>query len=205
MVDADLTSVSAHKMYGPKGAGALIVRGRKPRLRLAAQMDGGGHEFGMRSGTLNVPAIVGFGEACAICAGNREAENGRVGGLRNRLKGNLEAGLDGIHINGSMEHRLPGNLNVSFEGVDSEALLVNLHDLALSTGSACTRRRWNPVMSSEPSAWMTRSRTPLCASAWEGLIPKRKWIMRRSESFRRCANCALSQGRVFPKIWVARA
>jgi cysteine desulfurase len=136
--DADLISVSAHKMYGPKGAGALIVRRRNPKLQLAAQMDGGGHEFGLRSGTLNVPAIVGFGEACAICAENMQAENARIGALRDRLKAKLEAALDGIHINGSMEHRLAGNLNIGFEGVDSEALLVNLHDLALSTGSACT-------------------------------------------------------------------
>jgi cysteine desulfurase len=141
---ADLMSVSAHKMYGPKGIGALIVRRRTPRLQVAAQMDGGGHEFGIRSGTLNVPGIVGFGEACAICSENMENESGRVGLLRDRLKEQLEAGLERIFINGSMEHRLPGNLNVSFAGVDSDALLMSLYDLALSTGSACTSATVEP-------------------------------------------------------------
>jgi cysteine desulfurase len=141
---ADLISVSAHKMYGPKGVGALIVRRRSPRIQLAAQMDGGGHEFGMRSGTLNVPAIVGFGEACAICAESMESESARVAALRDRLKAKLEAGLDGVFVNGSIEHRLPGNLNVSFAGVDSDALLMSLRDLALSTGSACTSAAVEP-------------------------------------------------------------
>jgi cysteine desulfurase len=141
---ADLMSVSAHKMYGPKGVGALIVRRRTPRLQLAAQMDGGGHEFGMRSGTLNVPAIVGFGEACAICSEDMESESLRIGLLRDRLKAKLEAGLDRISINGSMENRLPGNLNVGFAGVDSDALLMSLHDLALSSGSACTSATVEP-------------------------------------------------------------
>ena len=139
-VDADcidLMSVSAHKMYGPKGVGALYVRRQNPRVRLTAQMDGGGHEEGMRSGTLNVPGIVGFGEACAVAAREMGEEYGRLGGLRDRLKRRLEEGLDGVHVNGSMEHRLAGNLNVSFEGVDGDALLVALPDLAISTGSAC--------------------------------------------------------------------
>jgi len=107
-------------------------------------MDGGGDEFGIRSGTLNVPGIVGFGEACAICSENMENESGRVGLLRDRLKEQLEAGLERIFINGSMEHRLPGNLNVSFAGVDSDALLMSLYDLALSTGSACTSATVEP-------------------------------------------------------------
>jgi len=134
----DLMSLSAHKMYGPKGIGALYVRRRHPRVQLAAQMDGGGHEFGLRSGTLNVPAIVGFGEACAICARELAEEATRLCDLRDRLKRNLEAGLDRVFVNGSMEHRLPGNLNMSFEGADGEALLMSLPDVALSTGSACT-------------------------------------------------------------------
>jgi len=133
----DLMSVSAHKMYGPKGVGALYVRRRNPRVRLTAQIDGGGHEGGMRSGTLNVPGIVGFAEACAIAAREMAEEYGRVGELRDRLKRRLEEGLDGVHVNGSMEHRLAGNLNVSFERVDGDALLVALPDLAVSTGSAC--------------------------------------------------------------------
>jgi cysteine desulfurase len=130
----DLMSVSAHKMYGPKGVGALYVR---RGLRLSPQMDGGGHENGMRSGTLNVPGIVGFGEACDIAAAEMGAECVRVRALRDRLLAALRDGLDGITVHGSMEHRLAGNLNVSFEGVDGDALLVALPDLAVSTGSAC--------------------------------------------------------------------
>ena len=134
----DLLSMSAHKLYGPKGVGALYVRRRHPRVRLAAQMDGGGHEFGMRSGTLNVPGIAGFGEACAIGAREMAQEAGRIAALRDRLKALIEAALEGVTVNGSMESRLAGNLNMSFAGVDGEALLVAVPELALSTGSACT-------------------------------------------------------------------
>lgn len=131
----DLMSVSAHKMYGPKGVGALYVR---RGVRVEAQMDGGGHENGMRSGTLNVPGIVGFGEACAIASAERSVECLRVRELRDRLLAGLRAGLDGVHVHGSMEQRLSGNLSVSFEGVEGDALLVALPDLAVSTGSACS-------------------------------------------------------------------
>ncbi|HUP03541.1 MAG TPA: aminotransferase class V-fold PLP-dependent enzyme [Bryobacteraceae bacterium] len=141
---ADLISVSGHKIYGPKGVGALIVRKRSPRLQLAAQMDGGGHEFGLRSGTLNVPAIVGFGEACAICGEVMESEVLRVAALRDRLKSKLENGLENILVNGSLERRLPGNLNVSFLGADSDALLIALPDVAVSNGSACTSATVEP-------------------------------------------------------------
>lgn len=134
----DLMSISAHKMYGPKGIGALYVRRRNPRVQLEAQMEGGGHEFGMRSGTLNVPAIAGFGEACAICAREMEPESVRTAGLRDRLKARIEAGAEGVRVNGSMEHRLPGNLNLSFAHVDGDSLLMSLPDIALSTGSACS-------------------------------------------------------------------
>jgi cysteine desulfurase len=140
----DLMSVSAHKMYGPKGIGALYVRRRNPRVRLAPEMDGGGHEFGMRSGTLNVPGIVGFGEACGLCASEMEAEAGRMRGLRERLKAHLEGELAQVYVNGSMEHRLPGNLNMSFTGVSGASLLMNLPDVALSTGSACTSATVEP-------------------------------------------------------------
>ena len=140
----DLMSLSAYKMYGPKGVGALYVRRRNPRVLLPAQMDGGGHEFGMRSGTLNVPGIVGFGEACAICAREMEREADRVRALRDRLKARLESALDGTAVNGSMEHRLPGNLNMSFAGVDAEALLLSLPGVALSTGSACSSASVEP-------------------------------------------------------------
>jgi cysteine desulfurase len=140
----DLMSVSAHKMYGPKGVGALYVRRRNPRVRVAAQVDGGGHESGMRSGTLNVPAIVGFGEACDICEREMGEEAARVGALRDRLNALLQAGLDRVHVNGSMEHRLPGNLNAAFEGVNAESLLMSLPEVALSTGSACTSATVEP-------------------------------------------------------------
>jgi cysteine desulfurase len=132
----DIMSLSAHKMYGPKGVGALYVRRRT--VRLTAQMDGGGHEFGMRSGTLNVPGIVGFGEACAIAEAEMAEEGERLRTLRDRLLAALQAGIDGLRVNGGMEHRLPGNLNVSFSGIDAEALLMSLPDIALSTGSACS-------------------------------------------------------------------
>jgi cysteine desulfurase len=131
-------------MYGPKGVGALVVRRRGSKVNLAAQMDGGGHEFGMRSGTLNVPAIVGFGEACAICASVMEDECRRLRILRDRLKDRLETGLPQVFVNGSMEHRLPGNLNVSFAGIDSESLMCSLPELALSSGSACSSATMEP-------------------------------------------------------------
>jgi cysteine desulfurase len=132
----DLMSVSAHKMYGPKGVGALYVRRR--RVQLAAQMDGGGHESGYRSGTLNVPAIVGFGEACVLCAGEMAEDSERLRALRDSLLRQLQSGLEGVVVNGSLEHRLPGNLNVSFAGVNAETLLMGLPEVALSTGSACS-------------------------------------------------------------------
>ncbi|HWB83966.1 MAG TPA: IscS subfamily cysteine desulfurase [Bryobacteraceae bacterium] len=134
----DLMSMSAHKMYGPKGIGALYVRRRGPRLSIVPQIDGGGHEGGIRSGTLNVPAIVGFGEACAICAREMPEEARVTGGLRDRLKTSLETGLDRVSVNGSMEHRLPGNLNMSFAFVEAETLMMALADVAVSSGSACS-------------------------------------------------------------------
>ena len=156
----DLMSISAHKMYGPKGAGALYVRRRGRRVELAAQMDGGGHEFGLRSGTLNVPGIVGLGEACALCAREMAGESARVAGLRDRLKARLEGELERVRVNGSMEHRLAGNLNMSFEGVDGEALLMSLPDLALSTGSACSSATVEPsyvLKALEAGDWLAHS------------------------------------------------
>ena len=138
----DLMSLSAHKMYGPKGVGALYVRRRA--VRLTAQMDGGGHEFGMRSGTLNVPGIVGFGEACAIAAAGMDAEAERLCGLRYRLLAALRSGIDGMRVNGTMKDRLPGNLNVSFPGISADALLMTLPEIALSTGSACSSATVEP-------------------------------------------------------------
>jgi cysteine desulfurase len=140
----DLLSLTAHKLYGPKGTGALYVRRRNPRVQLAPQMDGGGHERGMRSGTLNVPGIAGLGAACEIARHEMPAEAKRLATLRNRLKDRLLAELDEVFVNGSTEHRLPNNLNMSFAYVDSESLLMGLHDVAISSGSACTSATLEP-------------------------------------------------------------
>ncbi len=142
--NVDLASITAHKMYGPKGAGALYVRRSKPRVRLTAQMDGGGHEFGMRSGTLNVPGIVGLGAAAEIMKNEGAAESKRIGGLRDRLLGTLEKNLDAIQLNGHREKRLPHNLNLSFSFVEGEALLMAIKDVACSSGSACTSASLEP-------------------------------------------------------------
>lgn len=140
----DALSISAHKIYGPKGVGALYVRGRNPRVKVAEQINGGGHERGMRSGTLNVPGIVGLGTACEIAAKEMAEEGERLCQLRDRLRDRLQSALDHVRVNGSMEHRLPGNLNMSFAGAEGEALLMGLSDVALSTGSACTSAALEP-------------------------------------------------------------
>ncbi|HXJ15996.1 MAG TPA: IscS subfamily cysteine desulfurase [Candidatus Polarisedimenticolia bacterium] len=140
----DLLSISAHKLYGPKGVGALYVRRKNPRVQLAAMIDGGGHERGMRSGTLNVPGIVGLGKACEICEKEMTEESERVRALRDKLRDAILTGLDGTFINGSMEHRLPNNLNVSFAGVEGDALLMGINDVAVSSGSACTSATLEP-------------------------------------------------------------
>jgi len=140
----DMMSISAHKMYGPKGVGALYVRRRNPRVQITAQIDGGGHERGMRSGTLNVPGIVGLGEACELCNREMETETVRLRNLRDRLRAKLEAGLDEVYINGSMEHRLPHSLNMSFAYVEGESLLMGINDIAVSSGSACTSATLEP-------------------------------------------------------------
>ena len=134
----DLLSLTAHKLYGPKGVGALYVRRRRPRVPLAPLIDGGGHERGLRSGTLNVPGIVGFGAAAEICRTELAPEAVRIGGLRNRLLAALGDRLDGVTVNGSLEQRLPHNLNVSFAGIEGESLLVGLDDVAVSSGAACS-------------------------------------------------------------------
>jgi len=142
--DIDLLAISAHKIYGPKGVGALYVRRRNPRVQLAAIIDGGGHERGMRSGTLNVPGIVGLGAACEIAQKEMAQESVRLAKLRDRLKAGLEAKLDEVFINGSMEHRLPNNLNMSFAYVEGESLLMGINDIAVSSGSACTSATLEP-------------------------------------------------------------
>jgi cysteine desulfurase len=140
----DLLSMSAHKLYGPKGCGALFVRSRDPKVRLTPMIDGGGQERGLRSGTINVPGVIGFGETSRIASAEMLEEQVRIGRLRDRLRTRLEAELDMIRINGSLERRLPGNLNVSFECVEAEALLMSLGDVALSSGSACTSASLEP-------------------------------------------------------------
>jgi len=142
-LQADLVSLSAHKMYGPKGVGALYVR-RRPRARLVAQIDGGGHERGYRSGTLNVPGIVGFGRAAVLAREELLVEAPRLLALRERLRRAILAGLDRVTVNGSLEHRLPGNLNLSFAHVEGEALLIAMKDVAVSSGSACTSASLEP-------------------------------------------------------------
>ena len=140
--DVDLVSMTAHKMYGPKGAGALYVRRKARPVSIAAQLDGGGHERGMRSGTLNVPGIVGFGKAAEIAGAEMPVEAKRVAMLRDRLLEGLRSKTDGMTVNGTPHEgtaaRLPGTLNVSFDGIDGEALLVSLDDIAVSSGAACT-------------------------------------------------------------------
>ena len=140
----DLLSISAHKIYGPKGIGALYVRRRKPRARLKPLIDGGGHERGLRSGTLPVPLIVGFGEAMAIAAEEMETESERVAALRDRLLHAIIENCPDVHVNGSMEHRLPNNLNLSFASVEGEGILMDMKEVALSSGSACSSAHVEP-------------------------------------------------------------
>ena len=137
----DIASLTAHKCYGPKGCGALYVR---RVVKIAPLIDGGGHEGGMRSGTLNVPGIVGFGKACEIALAEMPEESCRTAGLRNRLRDRLLAELTNVSVNGGMEHRLPGNLNICFHNVDSETLMTAIRDVAVSSGSACNSEKIDP-------------------------------------------------------------
>jgi cysteine desulfurase len=143
-MNIDLASITAHKMYGPKGIGALYVRRSRPRVRLTAQVDGGGHERGNRSGTLNVPGIVGFAKACELMQTDGAEDNARIRGLRDHLWQRLQNELGNVQLNGDAEHRLPGNLNVSFAFVEGEALLMGIKDVAVSSGSACTSASLEP-------------------------------------------------------------
>ncbi|HZS98294.1 MAG TPA: IscS subfamily cysteine desulfurase [Terriglobales bacterium] len=140
----DLMSITAHKIYGPKGVGALYVRRKNPRVQISAIIDGGGHERGMRSGTLNVPGIVGLGKACEIAREDMAKEGAHLAALRDRLRDRIMGRLDETYINGSMEHRLPGNLNISFAYVEGESLLMGINDVAVSSGSACTSATLEP-------------------------------------------------------------
>jgi cysteine desulfurase len=144
-MNVDLVSISGHKIYGPKGVGALYVRRTKPRVRVTPEVDGGGHEHGMRSGTLNVPGIVGLGKACEIAANEWEKDRDHAFGLRQRLRKKLETQLDEIVLNGADDPwRLPGNLNVSFSFVEGEAMMMGIKDVAVSSGSACTSASLEP-------------------------------------------------------------
>jgi cysteine desulfurase len=143
-MNVDIASLSAHKMYGPKGVGAIYVRRRNPRVLLSPIIDGGGHERGMRSGTLNVPGIVGFGKAAEIAQEELEEESARILRLRERLRSKFEENLDEVFINGDPDRRVPGNLNISFAYVEGESLLMGLEDIAVSSGSACTSASLEP-------------------------------------------------------------
>jgi cysteine desulfurase len=140
----DLLSLTAHKMYGPKGIGALYVRAAKPRVRLKPMIDGGGHERGMRSGTLNVPGIVGLGKACEIAQKEMTGEAERLTSLRELLKKKISDQLEEVYVNGHPTERLPGNMNMSFAYVEGESLLMALKEIAVSTGSACTSASLEP-------------------------------------------------------------
>lgn len=140
----DLVSFTAHKIYGPKGIGALYVRRKNPRVRCAPLLDGGGHERGMRSGTLNVPGIVGFAKAVELALEEREAESKRLIGLRDRLRDMIIHSLDRVYLNGHPDRRLPGNLNLSFAYVEGESLMMEMHEVAMSSGSACTSASLKP-------------------------------------------------------------
>lgn len=140
----DLLSLSGHKFYGPKGVGALYVRRRSPRVQVTAQMDGGGHERGMRSGTLNVPGIVGLGAAAEIANKEMAEETKRLQYLRDKLENRILSELDEVYINGTMEHHLPHSLNMSFAYVEGESLLMGINDIAVSSGSACTSATLEP-------------------------------------------------------------
>jgi cysteine desulfurase len=139
----DLLSFTAHKMYGPKGIGALYVRRKNPRVKVTAQMDGGGHERGMRSGTLNVPGIVGFGKACELARLEMEADANRLSQLRDKLEQGL-LHLEESYVNGNVEHRLPHVANISFKYVEGEGLMMAIKDIAVSSGSACTSASLEP-------------------------------------------------------------
>jgi len=142
--NVDLMCLSGHKLYGPKGIGALYVRRRKPRVRLVAQMDGGGHERGMRSGTLNVPSIVGLGAACEIAMQDMEKDAAHTTALRARFEEKIMSALDHVYINGDVEHRLPNCTNISFNYVEGESMIMGIKDIAVSSGSACTSASLEP-------------------------------------------------------------
>ena len=143
-MNIDLASISAHKMYGPKGIGALYIRKKNPRVKVKPIIEGGGHERGMRSGTLNVPGIVGLGEACAVCGREMKKESKRLKNLRDKLYYSITETIEDVHMNGHQRQRLPHNLSLAFDGVEGQSLLLGLRNVALSAGSACTSKDPGP-------------------------------------------------------------
>jgi cysteine desulfurase len=172
----DVLSLSAHKIYGPKGVGALYVRRRNPRVQISEQINGGGHERGMRSGTLNVPGIVGLGAACEIAMNEMEAEAKRETELRDYLKSKFENALDFVHVNGNMDHHLPGNLNMSFVYVEGESLLMGINDVAAPRVLPAPRRRLSRAMCSRRWDWVTMLRTARSDSDWDASTTRPRWI-----------------------------
>jgi len=170
----DLMSLSAHKMYGPKGVGALFVRRRSPHVRLDPLLDGGGHERGMRSGTVNVPGAVGFGLACELCRGLMTEESEQTRTLRELLREGLTERLEGVTLNGHPTERLPGNLNLSFAGVHGEALMTSMRQIAVSSGSACTSADPEPSYVLKALGIDDDLLTPAFALVWAGLTRRRK-------------------------------
>jgi len=177
----DLLSITAHKFYGPKGVGALYVCSNDPRVELSAQIDGGRHERAMRSGTLNVPGIVGLGKACELAKAEMEEESKAIASLRDRLRCKLEDGLSEVHINGSMEHRLPGNLNMSFSDVEGESLMLGITILRFPAERRVLRRVWKLLMCSPHWAWEMKLRIARSDSVSADSTIRRKWTMWRRE------------------------
>jgi cysteine desulfurase len=177
-MNIDLLSISAHKIYGPKGIGALYVRRKNPRVRLSPIIHGGGHERGMRSGTLNVTGIVGFGKACELAQKNMASEVERIKKLRDKLWDGIRSQLDEVYLNGHPTERLPNNLNVSFAFVEGESLMMGMKELAVSSGSACTSASLEPSYVLKSIASVKILHTPAFVSVWAALRRKLKSISR---------------------------
>ena len=193
-IAVDLVSITAHKMYGPKGVGALYVRKQNRKLELEPLIDGGGHERGLRAGTLNVPGIVGFGRAAQIAKSDLESESERLRELRDRLLERLRARVPDLHVNGSLEHRLPNNLNVSFPDVAGEALLVGIGDICVSAGSACSSGSEEPPYVLKALATRPRSGPRLDSLRPGPLHHRRRSGLRRRQGRRRRAPAATDDG-----------
>ena len=186
----DLLRLTAHKIYGPKGVGALYVRAKGPRVRLTPIIDGGGHERGMRSGTLDVTGIVGFGVACEVAGQEMDEESGRMLSLRDKLQEGIFERLDEVYLNGHPTERLPGNLNLSFAYVEGEALMMGIKDIAVSSGSACTSASLEPTYVLKALGSAKNWPTARSASAWAVSTPKKKSITWRTRGATKSTGCA---------------